>query len=123
VEVGKDGLPVPEHGHFLRLGLFHLDDHLGLAIDLVGAGGQAGPLAEIVVVGQPGAFAGAGLDDHLVPGADHLLHAHRQHPHSILMVLDLARHSDNHGDPPEIAETLRRRRKQTTPQPNDSARL
>ena len=62
-----------------------------------GPADQLGARPQIIVIGQAGAHAGPGLDEHLVPAADQLLDADRQHRHAVFVLLDLFRHADDHG--------------------------
>ena len=57
---------------------------------------QLGPRFDVIAVRQPGASAGPGLDQHLMPAPHQFLHAHRQHGHAVFILLDLFRHSHDH---------------------------
>ena len=86
-----------QEAELLLLGLFDLDDHLlrpgvGGGRHDVGAGGP------VVVVGDRGALAGAGLDEDVDAVAFELTDTVRRHRHPVLSGLDLLRHTDGTDD-------------------------
>ena len=90
VQVGEQDLAGLHPLVLDRDGFLDLEDHLGLAPHLVVVVGDLGPRGDELVVGDRGAGARSGLDDHLVAMSGELVHAGRGDRHPVLVVLDLA---------------------------------
>jgi hypothetical protein len=76
--------------------LFDLQDQLCLFPYLLMAGSDLCPRCCELIIGDGGAGARAGLDDHLVATPSELVHPGWSDSDPILMVLDLAGHADSH---------------------------
>jgi hypothetical protein len=96
VQVGEQDLARPHPAVLDGDRLLDLQDHLGLAPDLVVVIGDLGPGGDELLVSDRGPQAGARLDDHLVPVPGELVHPGRRDRHPVLVVLDLAGNSHLH---------------------------
>ena len=96
VEVGEYDLVLADHLDLDRLGLLDLDDHVGLAEDLLGRGDDRRARRAVVGVGEAASDAGALLDEHLVPVLAQGLGPHREKADPVFSFLDLFRNADNH---------------------------
>ena len=94
--IGEEHQAVAEEAIFLLDRLLHLDDHVGIAPDVVGGADDLRAGGLVFVVGEGGEFARVGFDQHLVPGLGQRLHARRGDADAALMVFDFLRHSDDH---------------------------
>ncbi|MCY1368789.1 hypothetical protein D9M69_557900 [compost metagenome] len=98
MQVGEEGLLRAQAGTLLGQGLLDLDDQLRLFEDLAGAPGHLGAGGLIVLVDEADGGAGPGLDPDFMPQAGQFAHGLRGQADPVLVVLDLLRHSDTHGD-------------------------
>ena len=97
MEIGEERLPLADQRPFGRQRLLDFDDQIRPAEDFFGAADQFAALPQVVVIGDARTEPRAGLDEYLVPAADELLDAHRQHRHTIFVLLDLLRYTHDHG--------------------------
>jgi hypothetical protein len=105
VQVGEQLLAGPEAVVLGRHRLLDLDDQVGRGEHVVGVGEDLGAGGGVLVVGEPGPDAGSGLHDDLVAVVHQLRDAVRGECHPLLVVLDLARNSDDeraHGVSPAV---------------------
>ncbi|MNT27429.1 hypothetical protein D3C72_1630590 [compost metagenome] len=119
VQVGEEGLLRAQACAFLGQWLLDLDDHLRLFEDLTGAAGHFGAGRQVVLVGEADGRPGPGLDPDFMPQAGQFAHGLRGQADPVLVVLDLLRHSDTHGDLPVSCCPLNKcRNPVTVPPPN-----
>ena len=97
VQIGEQHLVGAQAAVLLGDRLLDLDDHLGLAPDLVSGLHDAGALGGVLLVGDRRAHAGSGLHEHLVAAAGEFPDADGGHADPVLVVLDLSGDSDAHG--------------------------
>src|SRR5690606_16614292 len=86
----------PQEWVLARDWLLYLDDQFGAPG--VGRGGHNfGPDSAVLFIGEAAAVPGAFLHKHCVALFHQLLHASARHRHAIFIILNLFRHTDNHG--------------------------
>jgi hypothetical protein len=113
VQVREQLLAGAEAVIFLGHRLLDLHDQVGRGEHLVGGRHDRGADGGVLVVGEPGPDAGAGLHDDLVTVVHQLHDPVRSECHPLLVVLDLARYSDDeraHGVPPPVGPVRSHRR-------------
>ena len=96
VEVREECLPFANERPLGRQRFFHFDDQVGPGEDFLGAMKQLASLLEVVLIGNARPKSGTGFHQHLMPPANELLDADRQHGHAVFVQLDLFRHTDDH---------------------------
>jgi hypothetical protein len=100
MQIGEDHLAAPQ---LLALGLkwfLHLYDQFSPLKNLIGGCDNVGPGRGVFVVADAGAFAGTGLDLHLMTAGNQLLDRGGYAPDPILIRFDFLRHTDQHGPSP-----------------------
>ena len=100
MQIGENHLAAPQ---LLALGLkwfLHLYDQFSPLKNLIGGCDNAGPGRGVFVVGDTGAFAGMGLDLHLMAAGNQLRDRGGYEPDPILIRFDFLRHTNQHGRPP-----------------------
>ena len=96
VQVRKEGLTRFKEGDLGHLRLFHLEDHVRGAEDVLGGGHHPRALGIEVSVGDRAALSGPLLDQDLVATLGELPDADRGHRDPVLVRLDLGRNSNDH---------------------------
>ena len=96
MQVGEEHLALAHPVVLLGDRLLDLEDQVAGRPDLVGGRQDLRAGGDVLLVGDGGADAGAGLDEDLVAVADELVHARRGDRHPVLVVLDLAGDADLH---------------------------
>jgi hypothetical protein len=96
MKIAKHNLPVAEAAGLLGLRLFHLDDHVGMSVDLLGAVEDAGAGSQIVFVVKAAGQAGITLNQYGVSVAGQQLGADRQQSHAIFINFYLFGYTNYH---------------------------
>jgi hypothetical protein len=97
VEVREEDLLLPQQVELLRNGLLDLEDHLRLPPHLFGGVDELGACADVSLLGQVRPDGGTLLDDDPVPRGGQLPGAFGGEGDPVFVVLDLFRHTDDHG--------------------------
>lgn len=97
VEGAENDLPRAHAAELFGLGLFDFDDHLGVVPDLVGGGADGRARGGVVVVGEPRAEPGTGLDPDLVPLGCENLDAGWAHADAVFIRGAFCGDADAHG--------------------------
>ena len=100
VQIGEEQLSGAQSRVFGGERLLDLDEQFRRGEDLGRVGHQFGAGLPVLVVAQPAAGPGAGLDQNPVAILDQGAHTGRGHADPVLLALDFPWHADNHGLPP-----------------------
>src|SRR5262245_13064739 len=96
MEVSKDDLPLANLLNLDPLRLLDFHDHVGAGKDDLWPVDEFSASLLIFMIGEPGSEPGPGFDEHFMPAPRQLFDAHRQHGHTIFILLDLLRHTHDH---------------------------
>ena len=89
MQVGVQKLTRPQHGAFLRLRLFDLDDHVRLREHAGGIRRNLRTGRLVLRIGQTDGGARAGLHQHAMAVGAQIAHAGRRQADAVFMVFDL----------------------------------
>ena len=110
MEIGEDDLSATQQRPLGRERFFDFDDHVGPREQFARVGHQRRAVLDVPLVGDSGADARPGLEQHLVAGPGQFVDAHRQHGHAVFVAFDFLRNSDDHPAPPDSRVSNSRQR-------------
>ena len=88
--------PARMRGYSSVIGSLTLSTQFALGPHVLGGGQDLGSGREEILIWDGRADAGVGLNEHVVPVTDQLVHAGRGERHAVLVVLDLGWDPDAH---------------------------